>query len=95
MQFTSMQSQRELWHIFHYGKCSKILNPFLFLVSTKMLALKAGIHKMLFNIANTGKTLITASQKQPDLGLLCLPMPFWQATGVRNFSTFTVVPEFI
>ena len=29
-------------------------------------------------------------QKQSDLGLHCLPMPFWQATSVWNFRTFTV-----
>ena len=26
-------------------------------------------------------------KKQSDLGLLCLSMPFWQATSVRNFIT--------
>ena len=34
------------------GKCSKILNTFLFLFSNKMLLIKAGIHKMLVRIAN-------------------------------------------
>ena len=28
----------------------------------------------------------TASLKQSDLGMRCLPIPFWQATGVRNLE---------
>ena len=35
-----------------YGKCSKISNTFLFLFLTKMLVIRAGIHKMLIRIAN-------------------------------------------
>ena len=35
-----------------YGKCSKMLNTFLFLFSNKMFDFKAGIHKMLARIAN-------------------------------------------
>ena len=27
------------------------------------------------------------------LGLCCLSRPFWQATSVQNFSTFTVLIE--
>ena len=39
----------------------------------------------------TGKTLIRLLlQKQSDLGLPCLSKPFWQATSVRNFRTFSV-----
>ena len=34
------------------GKCSKILNTFLFLFSNKMLVIRAGSHKMLGGIAN-------------------------------------------
>ena len=38
------------------------------------------------------KTLIRLLlQKQSDLGLHCLSMPFWQATGVQNFRKFTIV----
>ena len=38
----------------------------------------------------TGKTLIRLLlQKQSDLGLHCLSMPFMQATSVRNCRTFT------
>ena len=35
-----------------HGKCSKILNTFLFLFANKMLVFMAGIHKMLVRIAN-------------------------------------------
>ena len=35
-----------------YGKCSKIAYTFLFLYSNKMLAIRAGVHKMLVRIAN-------------------------------------------
>ena len=39
----------------------------------------------------TGKTLIRLLlQKQSDLGLRCLSKPYWQATGVRIFGTFTL-----
>ena len=34
-----------------YGKCSKILNSFIFLFSNKMLVIRAGIHKMLVGTA--------------------------------------------
>ena len=34
-----------------YGKCSKILNTFLFLISNKLLVFRTGIHKMLVRIA--------------------------------------------
>ena len=37
---------------FLYGKCPKISNTFLVLFSSKMLVIKAGIHKMLVRIAN-------------------------------------------
>ena len=62
-----------------YGKCSKISNTFLFLFSNKMLVFRAGIQKILVRIAN-----------REDLGLPCLSKPFWQATSVRNFRTFTI-----
>ena len=80
-----------------YGNCSKFLNTFFFLFSNIMWIIKAGIHKMLFRIANrevpkqTGKTLIRLLlQKQSNLGLLCLSKPFWQETSVPNFRKFTV-----
>ena len=38
-----------------------------------------------------GKTLIRLLlQKQSDLYLHCSSRPFWQATSVQNFRTFTV-----
>ena len=46
-----------------YGKCSKILNAFLFLFSNKMLVFRAGIHKMLVRIANREDPDLTASSE--------------------------------
>ena len=66
------------------GKCSKILNTFLFLFSTKMLVIMAGIHKTHVSIANSGDANQTA------LGLHCLSRHFCQATSAQNFRTFTV-----
>ena len=40
------------------------------------------------NMEDPDKTAF--SQKESDLGLPCLSWPFWQATSVRNFRTFTV-----
>ena len=37
---------------FRYGKCSKIMNIFLFLFSKKIMVFRAGIHKMDARIAN-------------------------------------------
>ena len=37
---------------FYYSKCSKILITFLVLFLTKMVIIKAEIHKMLVRIAN-------------------------------------------
>ena len=52
------------WHCaYDYSKCSKILNTFLFLFSNKMLVIKAGIHKMLFRIANSEDPDQTASSE--------------------------------
>ena len=72
-------------YIREYEKCPKISNTFLFLFSSKMLVIKAGIHKMLVKIAN---------RKDPDqtanLGLRCLSRPFKQSISVQNFRTFTV-----
>ena len=49
-----------------------------------MMVNRARTHKLLVRIANR------EYQKQSDLGLLCLSRPFWQATNVRKFRTFTV-----
>ena len=43
------------------GKCSKVLNIFLFLFSNKMLLFRAGIHKMLVRRGNRGDPDQTAS----------------------------------
>ena len=48
-----------------------------------MLVFRAGINKMLIRIANM------------DLGLQCLSWPFWQATSVRSFRIFNVLPQYI
>ena len=48
---------------FTYGKCSKILNAFLFLFSNKILLFRAGIHKMLVRIANREDPEQTASEE--------------------------------
>ena len=48
-----------------------------------MLVFRAGIKKMLIRIANM------------DLGLQCLSWPYWQATSVRSFRIFNVLPQYI
>ena len=45
------------------GKCSKILNTFLFLFSTKMLVITVVIHKTLVSIANRRDPDQTASSE--------------------------------
>ena len=44
-------------------KCSKISNTFLFLFSTELLVIRAGIHKMLVRIANREDPDQTASSE--------------------------------
>ena len=63
-----------------YSKCSKIINAFLFLFSNKMLDIRSAIHKILVGIANREIQIRLLLQKQSDLSLNCLSMPFWQAT---------------
>ena len=55
-------------------KVLKFLNTFLFLFSTNILAIRAGIHKILARIANREdpERLLLHKQKQSDLGLHCL-----------------------
>ena len=48
-----------------------------------MLVFRTGIHNKMLVMQNS-------KQKQSDLGLHCLSWPFWQATSVQNFRTFTV-----
>ena len=70
------------------SKCSKILNTFLFLFSNKMLVFRAESQNMLVKIANREDSIPLL---QSDLGLHCLSTrPFWKATSVQNFKTFTV-----
>ena len=52
----------------------KLQTLFLFCSQIKMLVYRAGIHKMGVRIANS------EDQKQTDLGLRYLSVPFWQAT---------------
>ena len=51
--------QRNSW----YGKCSEILNTFLFLFAAKMLVIRAGIHKTLVRLANREDPDQTASSE--------------------------------
>ena len=64
---------------------------FYFSVSNKMLVIRAGIHKMLVGIANRETLIRLLLQKQSDLGLYCLPRPFWQETSIQNFRIFSVI----
>ena len=63
------------------GKCSKISNIFIFLFSTKMLVIRAGIHKKFLKLANREEP------DQANLVLHCFSRPFWQATSVQKFRT--------
>ena len=72
--------------IYMFGECSKISNTFHFLLTNKILIIRTEIHKMFVRIAN---------REDPDESLIwvctvCLSL-FWQATSVRNFSTFTLL----
>ena len=48
-------------NVLWYGKCFKILNTFVFLISNKMLVFRAEAHKMLVRIANRRDPDQTAS----------------------------------
>ena len=54
------------------------------------MVFRAGTHNLLVRGANREDPDHTAVLKQSDLGLRCLSKPFWQATSVENFRTFTV-----
>ena len=86
-EFSNMFINKKL-HFLYFGKCSKILNTFLFLFSYKMFVSRAGNHTVLVRIANREYPDQTASST--DLGLPCLSRPFWQATSVQIFRTFTI-----
>ena len=51
-------------------------------ISNKILVIWTRTYKMLVSIANSAA---------PDLGLCFLSRPFWQATSIQNFRTFTVL----
>ena len=62
-----------------------------FQFSTKILVFSAGIHKLLVRIANREALIRLLLQKQSDLGLHGLSMPFWQATTFpRNLEHFRI-----
>ena len=63
-----------------YGKCFKSLNTFLYLLSNKMLVIRAGIHQMLVRIANRvwavclnsyGRQLVLEISEHLQYDLLC------------------------
>ena len=56
-----------------------------------MLVISAGIHKMLDRIADREVHDQTASsvKKQSYLDLPSVSRPFWRATSVQSFRTFT------
>ena len=58
---------------FWYGKCSKFSNTLLFPFSNKLVAIRAGINKMLVRIANREDPNQTALS---GLGLPYLSRPF-------------------
>ena len=69
----SCSSESNIVNCVIYGKCSKILNTFLFLLLNKMLQFTK-----CFTELYTGKTRITLLyHKWSDVGLHCLSMPFW------------------
>ena len=49
------------------------------------------------NREDPDQTASSEFPKQSDLGLHCLSSPFWYATSVRNFRTFTIgiISDFI
>ena len=49
--------------IWDYGKCSKVLNTFLFRLPNRMLDFRAGTHKMVVRIANREDPDKTASSE--------------------------------
>ena len=69
-----------------YSKCSKVSNSLTFLSANKMLAIiYISALEVIKSLSEwqTGKTLIRRLlQKQSDLGLHFLSIPFWQAASV-------------
>ena len=56
-----------------------------------MLIFRVRIVKLLARIANREDPDKLLLPKQSDLGLHCISRPFWQATGIQNFRTCTVL----
>ena len=52
---------------------------------------RAGIHKMLVRIANREDPDQTASEEAVCSGSALFSRPFWQATSVQNFRTFSII----
>ena len=79
-----------------YGKCSKTLRTFFFLISNKILITWTGIHKKLIRKTNrqdADQTTCASEElqkKQSDLGLHFLSTPFLQATCVLYFRASTL-----
>ena len=69
----------------------KIWNTFIFMSLNEILFIRAGIHKMLFRLANREDPDQTDSSEAVWSGSALLSRPFWQATSGRNFRTFTVL----
>ena len=61
--FDKSESFFLMWPLISYGICSKISNTFLFLVSNRMLVIRAEFHKMLVRIANWEDPDQTASSE--------------------------------
>ena len=62
----------------------------LFSFCFQMLAIRAGIQKLLVRTANRKTLIRLLLQKQSGLGLHCLSRLFWQDASVQNLRTFTV-----
>ena len=58
-----------------------------------MLAIRAGIHKILVRIANREDPDKTASSEAVWSGSKLFAQAIWQATGVQNFRTSTVIKQ--
>ena len=56
-----------------------------------MLIFRVRIVKLHARIAHREDPNELLLQEKSDLGLHCIPRPFWQATGIQNFRTCTVL----
>ena len=82
-----------------YGKCSYISNTLPFLFSKIIMAIRAGIHKILLRIPNREDPDQSASseevKKQSDLVLSCLSKPFFFGGGGVVFEILQCLPHAI